>query len=206
MQHLPHFKPNYIQNVQPQASLAQPPSPEPSQQQPLTIVVALATAVSAYQYLLMTKLSQAFPLELARFFVIGAYVGIIGSFIGIFAIWLILAVIMHGLSAFFDGEGSFRRTFEFTSYGFLPSLIGSLITIPMSAYHIMNAEVPKISIAQLQQNPDVMKTVMLTLISKDLVYSNLIINLAVTIWSLVIWSFAVRHARGVELKKLSLQL
>lgn len=51
------------------------------------------------------------------------------------------------------------------------------------------------------QNPDVMKTVMLALISKDLVYSNLIINFAVTVWSLVIWSFAIKHAREIELKK-----
>ena len=58
------------------------------------------------------------------------------SFIGIFAVWLILAVIMHGLSAFFDSKGSFRRTFEFTGYGFLLSLIGSLITIPMSIHYI----------------------------------------------------------------------
>ncbi len=105
------------------------------------------------------------------------------------------------MSAFFGGDGSFRRTFEFTGYGFFPSLIGSAITIPMSAYYILNAEVPRISITQLQQNPDVMKAVMLSLVPKDLVYSNLMVNFAVTIWSLVIWSFAVKHAREIELKK-----
>jgi len=166
----------------------------------LTIVVPLAVLISSYQYLLVTKISKAFPENLAKFFVIGAYIGIIGSFIGIFAVWLILAVIMHGLSAFFDGRGSFRRTFEFVGYGFFPSLVGSLITVPMSAYCISNAEVPKISLAQLQ-NPDVVKEIMLTLIPRDLVYSNLTINLAVTVWSLTIWTFAVRHAREVELRK-----
>ncbi|WP_318249235.1 Yip1 family protein [Geoglobus acetivorans] len=70
----------------------------------LTIVVPLAVLISSYQYLLVTKISHAFPEELARFFVIGAYIGIMGSFIGMFAVWLILAVIMHGLSAFFGGK------------------------------------------------------------------------------------------------------
>jgi hypothetical protein len=163
---------------------------------PLMIVVALAVAVSAYQYLLMTKLSQAFPPDLARFFLVGAYIGIIGSFIGMFAVWLILSAIMHGLSAFFDGRGSFRRTFEFVGYGFLPSLVGSLITIPMSAYYITNAEIPRISIEQLQQNPDVMKSLMLSIIPNELIYSNLMINLAITAWSLTIWSFAIKHARS----------
>jgi len=113
---------------------------------------------------------------------------------------------MHGLSAFFDCKGSFRRTFEFTGYGVLSSLIGSAITIPMSAYYISKAEIPKISLAQLQQNPDVVKEMMLSLIPKDLVYSNLLINFAVTVWSLAIWSFAIKHAREIELKKPLLQL
>ena len=119
----------------------------------LTVMIPLAILLSAYQYVLATKLAQAFPPELARFFLVGAYIGIVGSFIGVFAVWLILAVIMHGISSFFGGRGSFRRTFEFTSYGFFPSLVGSIITVPMSAYYISKAEIPKISITQLQQNP-----------------------------------------------------
>ena len=168
---------------------------------PMVIVTVLAVIVSAYQYFLMTKLSQAFPSEIARFFMIGAFIGIIGSFIGIFAVWLILAAIMHGLSAFFNGKGSFRRTFEFAGYGFLPSLIGSAITVPMSAYYISNVEIHRISIAQLQQNPDVFNGILLYLIPEDLIYSNLIINFAVTLWSLTVWSFAVKHAREIELRK-----
>ena len=69
---------------------------------------------------MVIKLSQAFPAEIVKFFLVGAYIGIIGSFIGIFAVWLILAVIMHGISSFFNGKGPFRRTFEFVGYGFPP--------------------------------------------------------------------------------------
>ncbi len=73
-----------------------------------------------------------------------------------FAVWLILAVIMHGISYLFEGKGSFRRTFEFVGYGFFPSLMGSLITVPTSLYYISKAEIPKISITQLQI-PNVIK-------------------------------------------------
>lgn len=165
-------------------------------QKPMTIVVAIAAIISAYQYLLAAKLSQVIPSDLAGFFVVGAYIGIIGSFIGIFAVWLILTVMMHGLSSLlFNGKGSFRRTFEFTGYGFLPSLVGSLVTIPMSAYYVLNAKVPKISIEQLQQNPEIVKSVLLSILPRDLVYSNLIINLAITVWSLTLWTFAINmHA------------
>ena len=167
---------------------------------PLVIVLLLAVILAIYQYFLMNRLSQAFPVEIAQFFLVGACIGIIGSFIGIFAVWLILAVIMHGISSFFDGKGSFKRTFEFVGYGFLPSLIGSAITVPMSAYYISKAEIPKISIVQLQQNPSIIKTIMLSLIPKSLIYSNLIINFAITAWSLTIWTFAIKHAREIELR------
>jgi len=167
---------------------------------PLTLVLPLAIILSIYQYLIINKIAQAFPTEIAKFFLIGAYIEIVASFIGIFAAWLILAIIMHGLSSFFGGKGSFRRTFEFVGYGFLPSLFGSAITVPMSAYYIVNTEIPRVSIEQLQQNPNIMKSLMLSLIPRNLVYSNLIINFAVTVWSLTIWTFAIKHAREIELR------
>jgi hypothetical protein len=167
----------------------------------LTFVLPFAVILSGYQYFIVNKLSQAFPEELSKFFLIGAYVGVIATFIGVFAAWLIFAVILHGLSSFFGGKGNFRRTFEFTGYGFLPPLIGSLITVPMSCHYISKAQVPTISISQLQQNPNIVKSVISAMYPKNLVYSNLIINLAVTIWSLTIWTFAIKHAREIELRK-----
>lgn len=167
---------------------------------PLLIVLAIAVITSAYQYLLMLKLAQAFPAELAKFLMIGAYIGIIGSFIGMFAVWMINAAIIHVISALFGGKGSFRRTFEFVGYGFLPSLIGSLITVSISAYFISQAHIPAIDVGQLQ-NKEAMKALMLSIIPKDLLYSNLMINAAVTVWSLTIWTFAIKHAREIPTKK-----
>ncbi len=185
----------------PNAFFAELKQKEVDVRRPLAIVLPLALILSVYQYLITNKLSQAFPAEISKFLVVSAYMGIIGSFIIIFAIWLILALIMHGISALFNGKGSFWRTFEFVGYGFLPPLIRSIITVPTSLYYIMNAEIPKISLAQLKQNPQIMKTVMLSLIPKDLIYSDLIINLAITAWSLTIWTFAIKHAREIELRK-----
>ena len=167
----------------------------------LAVVLPLAFIISGYQYYLVDKLSQAFPSEVRSFLLVGAYIGVIGSFIGMFAAWFIMAAIMHGISSFFGGKGSFRRTFEFTGYGFLPSLIGSLISVPMSLYYLSQVEIPKISIQQLRQNPNVVKTLFKSLLPRSLLYSNLIINVAVTVWSLTIWTFAVKHAREIELRK-----
>jgi len=169
---------------------------------PALIVLLLATLVALNQYTIITKLSEVMPDRLSVFFKIGGYIGMISSFVGVFAVWVIIAVIMHGLSAFFfEGEGDFRRTFEFVGYGFFPSLVGSLITVPMSLYYIAIARIPEISLVQLQQNPDVVRAIIVSIIPKDLIYSNLIVNIAVIMWSLTIWSFALRYAREIELKE-----
>jgi len=165
---------------------------------PTAIVIILAIITSVQQFLIMSKLSQAFPAEVSGFFMLGAYVGIIGSFIGMFAVWLILAAVMHAISAVFNGNGSFRRTFEFTGYGYLPSLVGSLVTVPISGYYIMQAKIPQIDVNNF--DPDMMKSVMLSLIPNELIYTNLMINMAVTLWGLTIWIFAVKSARNLTTK------
>ena len=123
----------------------------------LTIVLPVAIIMAIYQFLLISKLSQVFPREVAQFFMIGAYIEIISTFIGALAAWVLMAAIMHGLSSFFGGRGEFRRTFEFVGYGFLPSLVGEIITVPMSLYYISRVELLKLTIQQLQQNPEVVK-------------------------------------------------
>jgi hypothetical protein len=109
---------------------------------------------------------------------VGAYTGIAGSVIGMFAVWLILAAVMHALSSLFGGNGSFRRTFEFTGYGYLPSLMGSLVTVPLSSYYVLNAKIPHIT----SFDPGTMKSIMLSIMPTDLIYTNLLINLAITLW------------------------
>ena len=167
----------------------------------LTIVLPLTLILSGYQYIIINKLSQALPEDIAQFLMIGAYIGIISSFIGMFAVWLIIAVIMQGISSFFGGSGNFRRTFEFVGYGFLPSLVGAIVTIPISYYYISQAQLPKISVTQLVQDPNIAETLMSKLIPNTIIYSNLLINLVLTVWSLTIWTFAIKHAREIELRR-----
>ncbi len=172
-----------------------------SLKRPALIVLLLAAVISYYQYRLTLKLSTALPEDLANLFAAGAYINVVGSILGVFAAWVIVAAIMHGLSAFFDARGEFRRTFEFTGYGFLPSLFGSAITVPLSLRYIENAVLPEISAEELIADPGVLMRALMSQIPRDYISSILLLNVAVTLWSLVIWTFAVKNARSIELRK-----
>ncbi len=174
---------------------------DPNLKKPAVIVILLAVMVAYYQFRVTLKLSTALPQDIARFFVAGAYINAIGSAIGIFATWLIVAAIMHGLSAFFDGSGEFRRTFEFAGYGFLPSLFGSAITIPASLSYIENAALPKLDVKELTTDPKILAKAILSQIPTEYSHSALLLNIAVTIWGLLIWTFAVKNAREISVRK-----
>ena len=51
------------------------------------------------------------------------------------------------------------------------------------------------------QNPQAMKSLMLSITPPDLLYSNLAVSFAITLWSLTLWTFAVKHARNLSTRK-----
>jgi len=58
-------------------------------------VLLLATSIALNQHAFISKLSEVLPEKLDLFFKIGGYIGIAGSFIGVFAVWVIIAAVMH---------------------------------------------------------------------------------------------------------------
>ncbi len=177
---------------------------DPNLKKPAVIVFLLAVIIAYYQFKFIMKLSTAFPDNIARFLELGATINIFGSFLGVFAMWLVVAVIMHGLSAFFNGKGEFRRTFEFTGYGFLPSLLGSAVTVPLTLSYLENTVIPKIDVNMLAANPDIGKEIIRDLLNhvpREYLYSTLALNISVTVWSFLIWTFAIRNSRGIETRK-----
>ncbi len=168
--------------INPDGFFAELKEKNPDLKKPAVIVLLLAILVAYYQFRVTMKLSTALPEDLAKIFAAGAYVNAAGSVLGVFAVWLIAAAIMHGLSAFFDGKGEFRRTFEFTGYGFLPSLVGSAVTIPISLNYV----------AELTADPEILAKAILSQIPAEYLHSALLLNLAVTIWGLLMWTFAVK--------------
>jgi len=166
---------------------------------PILIVTVLAILASVGQYLVISKFSQDFPPEIAKFMLIISYIGVATSFIVSFIVWLIIAVILYAISSVFGGEGEFKRTLEFTGYGFVPNIVGSCITLPLTAHYLSRAEIPMLG-AEALRDPEVMKSIIQAIFPTEAIYAFAIVNFAMLLWSLTIWSFALKHARGLSLK------
>jgi len=146
-------------------------------------IVAAATAVVVTQNVMGTL-----PEEAAAFAGIGAAVAAIFAVIGTFIAWAIYGVIFYVISMLFHGEGSFKRVMEFVSYGFIPSIISSIV----SAFYTFRAY-SNIDFS----NPELIED---ALLADPTLRIAGIIGIIFTLWSANIWIFALVHSRNLSVK------
>lgn len=108
-----------------------------------------------------------------------------------FVIWALYAALFHALSGVLGGEGSFRRTFVLTGWGFLPRIPVEFLSV-VATWAVVE-RVPKPGLfatyeylVQLQSHP--LQSVPTA------------IGLILTMWALpdLLWVYAVTYARNVE--------
>lgn len=105
--------------------------------------------------------------------------------------WVIVTGIFAALARVLYGGGEFLRLLQFTSYGFIPGFIGSVITIPVLAPFTGSLRLPALGDPQMIgamveqiQHTQTMQTVAL-------------IGVICLLWSGYIWIFGVREAEDL---------
>lgn len=125
----------------------------------------------------------------------------LGALIGTFIFWLILAGIFYGISAVLKGSGSFNRVLEIVGYGYLPQIIGTLITLIAAVMYIPRITVPALSKAALE-DPAMMqeatKAFMHDPAMMELTQITTLVSIVFMLWSAHIWIFGMKHARGLS--------
>ncbi|ABR56109.1 YIP1 family protein [Methanococcus aeolicus] len=173
---------------------------EVSLKTPFLIVLIFSVLMSAYSYYTTSIMFKIFPSDMQGMMSMMIIITAVSSLVGGFISWLLIAAVMHIISMAFKGVGSFKRTFEFTGYGFIANLIALCITIPIGYYFLSSAHITTLTVAQLQ-NPAVVKQVMSSILPKTMIYTNLLVGIAVSLWNLSLWTYGIKYARNLELKK-----
>jgi len=167
---------------------------------PFLIVLVFSILIAISAYISTSAIYKIFPPQYQQMLAFAKIIGLISTFIGGIVSWLIIAGIMHVISMAFKGEGGFKKTLSFTGYGFLPNIIGAIITIPIGYYFLSQAHIQPLTVYQLQ-NPIIVQMAIKHAIPKTLIYTNAIIGFAVTVWNLYIWTYAIKYARNLDLRK-----
>ncbi|ADC70046.1 Protein of unknown function DUF2143 [Methanocaldococcus sp. FS406-22] len=173
---------------------------EVSLKEPFLIVLIFSILIAISAYISTSAIYKIFPPQYQQMMAFVKIIGLISSFVGGIVSWLIIAGVMYLISMAFKGKGSFKKTLSFTGYGFLPNIIGALITIPIAYYFLSQVHVQPLTIAQMQ-NPVIVQMAIKQIIPKTLIYTNTIIGFGITLWNLYIWTYAIKYARNLDLKK-----
>jgi hypothetical protein len=165
----------------------------------IVITGAIIAAVGAYllsgiyKGLYMAAAGEGLASMLGLFGAISAF------FVFIVIWWVAVSGIFTLLSMAFAGAGTFRRTLEFTGYGLVPVIIGSVISVLISFYYLPMIEVPAITSIQ---DPAAVQRFMSAILEdpafREYTMLSSIISVVFLAWSANLWIFAIKHARSLS--------
>ncbi len=170
---------------------------------PLLIMLVISIFAIGSSFLVMNKLKEFLPSDMdssisATVMSIGVIGGIVGGLIGTFLNWFILAGILYSISYVFASKGSFKRTLEFVSYGFVPQIFSGFISLVVTYVLVSSVDFSA-------QDPQLMAQGMEQMFSNNpLFYTSQIIGILCLLLSAYIWIFALLHARNMSFKNAAL--
>jgi hypothetical protein len=127
---------------------------------------------------------------------------VIGAIVFSFIIWVIWAGVMYGISAALKGKGSFRRVLEVVAYGYIPSIIGTIISSALALVYLPQVVVPRLaSVDDPQAVSSAVAALMKDPAIVDMTRISTVIGILFLLWSANIWIFGMKSARGLTTKQ-----
>ncbi|MDA0524694.1 YIP1 family protein [Methanococcoides alaskense] len=155
------------------------------------LVMLFIGALAAISAIITTQqIMSVIPEELAVLGSVGIVFGAIAAVAGTLIGWVIYTAIFYILSSFLGGQGDFKRTLEFVAYGFIPTIVSSLLTIYVMSSVISMADM-------ITQDPANIKG---TLLADPTIQMITIIGIIINLWSANIWRYGLVHARNMTIK------
>ena len=150
---------------------------------PFAIVLVAAAVATISNAMASGMMTSSFPRGVGVPTYISAAIRVTRGFIAPFGSWLLCSGLFYSISRLFGGTGSFERVFEFVGYGFTPHIVGSVIGLAV----MMVVSPNELLFESSQQIHPLI-----------LIFS--IIQLLLVLCSVIIWIFAVKHARNLGTK------
>jgi hypothetical protein len=124
---------------------------------------------------------------------VGGISAFIGALVVSLIIWVVFAAVFFGISGLLKGEGTFKRTLEFVGYGYIPMIIGGIISAVIMYNFISTAQIPHV--ADPTELADVLTNWLTT---NPMIRLSSIVSMLFMLWSANIWVFGLKHARNLS--------
>jgi hypothetical protein len=168
---------------------------------PGLIVIILGVFSAGYAYLIGGLTGRMLAGMLPGMESIIAISTTLGALFGVLIFWVIWTGVFFLISSIFKGKGSFKRSLEFVGYGYLPQILGVIITIIIALQYLPRVIVPQITSAAAQDPQmivDATKALMHDPAMMEMTQITTIISIVFILWSANIWISGMKNARQLS--------
>lgn len=170
---------------------------------PALIVLTGGIIAAAYGYLMGELSARMMAALMPGMDVIILISAILGALVGTFIFWGVAAGVFYIISIFFKGSGSFNRVLEVVGYGYLPQILGSLITLVAAIWYLPKIAVPQLAKSALD-DPEIIEAAVAAFMHDpamiELTQITSLIAIVFMLWSANIWIFGMKHARVLTMR------
>lgn len=169
---------------------------EPSLKIPalIALVIGLIGAVSTIPMMDLTM--AMLPAEMQGLGVLMMAISAAVAFVGGFLAWIIYGFVFYIVSMIFKGQGSLKRTLEFTGYGLIPQVLGGIIGTYFSYRLLSGLHIPPMT--SPEQMVEFSENLVTILTTSPLAQIAAIVSILFIVWSANIWIFGMKHARNLS--------
>lgn len=167
---------------------------EVSFKNPALIILAISLIALLSSFLVMNKIKESLPSDVNSFMYIMIIGGALGAVVSTFLYWVIVTGIFYLISSVFHAEGSFKRTLEFVSYGFVPQIFSGIVSL-----FILYTILPSLN-ASLQNPQFFAESLKQTMLNNPLSLTSQVFGILCFLLSANIWVFALMNARNISAK------
>jgi hypothetical protein len=173
---------------------------------PALIVLMTAVVGAAGAYFIVTPTVTLMSDMLSGMGPVLILAAVAAAFVITLISWLVYAGIFYLVSIVFGGKGSFNRTLEMIGYGFLPQILGGLITLVVAMYYIPQVVVQAIpsGTQDSQVILDATTSLMQDPAMVALTQTITLISIVFLLWSANIWIFGVQYSRHLAVRDAAL--
>ena len=161
---------------------------------PALIVLAAALVAGATAFLTTGLVARIMPPDVQQYLGVMLVFGIALAMVATLVFWALWAGAFFVISLVFQGKGSYRRTLAVAGYGYLPMVIGSVVSLAIFWVFSPGIHVPAVaSVEEIQAaTTALMHQPVMILVS--------ILGMIFLFWAANIWIFGIRYARGLSLR------
>lgn len=171
-------------------------SEDPDLLTPAIIVLAAALLTVTSTLPMLDHVEQSLTGDAERVWSILYISSLVGGFLGDIIVWVVATAVIYVVTALaFDGDGPFLHNLALVGWGFVPAVIGGIVSTA-GYYWVFNNRSPG-SVSSPQQ----VQSYMQALQSIPEVQALTALTILVACWQGLIWAHAVKHGRDVAFRE-----